>query len=271
MLKFGMPTLIETATIEECAALCRELGLDFIEMNMNLPQYQVQTMDVLHLRRVAEEYGISYTIHLDENMNVADFNPLVAGAYQQTVLDTIELAKELEIPVLNMHLPRGVYFTLPDRKVFLFGQYREQYLQSMAAFRDACTAAIGGSGIRICAENWSGYTDWQIPVLDALLESPAFGLTFDVGHNLCKGGMDEPVILERESGLCHMHMHDVKDGVKDHQALGTGQLDIGKYLALAKERQCSVVLETKTIAGLRQSVRWLRENQKVSGEMRNVH
>ena len=27
MLRFGMPTLIETATIEECAALCRDAGL----------------------------------------------------------------------------------------------------------------------------------------------------------------------------------------------------------------------------------------------------
>lgn len=262
MFRFGMPTLIETASIEECAALCQELGLEFIEMNMNLPQYQVQTMDADHLKAVARRHGISYTIHLDENMNIADFNPMVAGAYRQTALDTVELAKHLEIPVLNMHMPLGVYFTLPDRKVYLFEQYRQRYLQSMAEFRDACTAAVGDSGVRICVENWSGYTRWQVDALDVLLESPAFGLTFDVGHNLCKGGVDEPVILERKAHLHHMHMHDVKDGTKDHQALGTGQLDIFKYLALAKERDASVVLETKTIAGLRESVRWLRENYR---------
>ena len=66
MLRFGMPTLIETATIEECAALCRDAGLDFIEMNMNLPQYQVETMNEAHLKRVAKDYEIAYTIHLDE-------------------------------------------------------------------------------------------------------------------------------------------------------------------------------------------------------------
>ena len=94
--------------------------------------------------------------------------------------------------------------------------------------------------------------------LDLLLESPAFGLTYDVGHNLVLGGTDEPVILARKDRLYHMHMHDVKEGEKDHQALGTGQLDTFKYLALAQERQLSVVLETKTIAGLRASVAWLR-------------
>lgn len=259
MLRFGMPTLIETASIEECAALCRELGLGFIEMNMNLPRYQVQTMDAAHLHRVAEEYGIGFTIHLDENMNIADFNPYIRDAYIRTVTETIELAKKLEIPVLNMHMPLGVYFTLPDRKVYLLGEYPERYLDNAKRFRDACTAAIGHSGVKICVENWSGYTPWQIPVLDAMLESPAFGLTFDVGHNFCKKGADEPVILARREKLIHMHLHDVKDGTKDHQALGTGALDVRKYLAMAENRRASVVVETKTIAGLKESVRWLKE------------
>ena len=131
MLKFGMPTLLEMAEIAECAGLCRELGFEFIEMNMNLPQYQVQTMDVTRLQKAAKEYGIGYTIHLDENMNVADFNPDVAAAYRNCVIQTIELAKKLEIPVLNMHLIQGVYFTLPHVKVYLYDKFRDYY-------RDTC-------------------------------------------------------------------------------------------------------------------------------------
>lgn len=262
MVKFGMPTLLELPSMEACAALCRQLGLQFVEMNMNLPQFQIQNMDAAHFRGVAEEYGISYTIHLDENMNVCDFNPDVAKAYRDTVLRTIEFAKVLQIPVLNMHMMMGVYFTLPDRKVFLFERYREQYLRNLLAFRDACEKAIGDSGIRICVENWFGYPRWQVEALDLLLESPVFGLTFDVGHNHCKGGMDEGVILGRAERLHHIHLHDAKDGTKDHLPLGTGQLDIPGYLELARERQCSVVLETKTVAGLRQSVDWLRRGER---------
>lgn len=36
-VQLGMPALIEIKSIEACAALCRELGLQFIELNMNLP------------------------------------------------------------------------------------------------------------------------------------------------------------------------------------------------------------------------------------------
>ncbi len=75
MIDFGMPTLIETDTLEACAALCHTLGLQFIELNMNLPQYQPNQIDVPHFQSVAERYGIYYTIHLDENLNVSDFNP----------------------------------------------------------------------------------------------------------------------------------------------------------------------------------------------------
>jgi sugar phosphate isomerase/epimerase len=80
-MQFGMQPLIEINSTEACAALCRELELDFIELNMNLPEYQVDTLDVVELRRIATQYDIFYTIHLDENLNPCDFNNKVAAAY----------------------------------------------------------------------------------------------------------------------------------------------------------------------------------------------
>lgn len=258
-MKYGMPTLIELPEIEDCAALCAELGLQFVEFNMNLPQYQPDTLDISRLEKAAKKNGIFYTIHLDENMNVADFNPYVVEGYFRTVRETIALAKQLEIPVLNMHLSRGVHFTLPDRKVFLFDQYREEYLRGITAFRDLCQHEIADAPIKVCVENYTGFTDFQIDALNALLESPVFGLTLDVGHNHCTDYQDELVIMANSDCLRHMHMHDVL-GKKDHQALGTGEVDLHKYFALAEEKNCTVLLETKTIAGLRQSVRWKNEN-----------
>ena len=86
MIPLGMPTLIESPAPAECAALCHALGLSFIELNMNLPQYQPGSVDVAQCVRLAAEYGIYYTIHLDENLNASDFNPYVAEAYKRTAM-----------------------------------------------------------------------------------------------------------------------------------------------------------------------------------------
>ncbi len=260
-LHYGMPTLIEASTLEECAKLCVELGLDFIELNMNMPQYQLDKIDVEFFKSIANKYSVFYTVHLDENLNVSDFNSYVAQAYTKTVADTIEIAKQLGVRVINMHMAKGVYFTLPDRKVYLFSEYKEQYLKSIVTFRNMCENAIGDADIKICIENCDGYEDFQKEAIEQLLESRAFALTFDVGHNHGIGGTDEDFIMKHKDRLHHIHLHDAK-GKKNHLALGTGEMNIEKYISLTNERNCRVVLETKTIGGLKQSVEWLTKNYK---------
>lgn len=257
MLELGMPTLIERPEPEDCARLCRELGLQFVELNMNLPLYQPDRMDIAKLEAVSRQYGIYYTIHLDENLDVGDFNPYVAQAYARTVRETIAIAKQLRAPVLNMHLSRGVYFTLPDRKVYLFETYKDRYQQSMARFREDCETHIGASPLQICVENSGGYTDFQMETLDMLLKSPVFALTFDIGHHHRIGGADELFITARRKKLRHFHFHDA-DGKRDHLVLGTGEIDLRRYLDMAIQCRSRIVLETKTVEGLRQSAAWMR-------------
>lgn len=258
-MDLGMPTLIETADIAQCAALCHALGLQFIELNMNLPQYQPQQMDVDHFAKLAEDYGIYYTIHLDENLNVCDFNAAVAQAYVQTVQRTIGIAKQLGIPVLNMHMSTGVYFTLPHRKVHLFEAYLDQYLQTLRIFRDQCAQWIGGANIKICIENSGALEPFQQAGIDTLLENHCFALTFDTGHNHMRGNIHEEFMLPRHPRLHHMHIHDAS-ALSDHLALGTGDIDLPKCFKLAHQSGCRVVLETKTISGLKQSALWAKNH-----------
>ena len=258
-MKFGMPALLEHEHLAQSAALCRALCLDFIELNMNLPQYQPGRVDVDEIRRLGERYGIGYTLHLDENLNLFEFNPFEARAWQETLLSNIELAKQIGVKVLNMHLNRGVHFTLPDRKVCVFEQYLPEYLDGLRRVRDLCTQSIGDSGIRICIENTNGWLPWQVAALDVLLEAEVFALTLDVGHDHCTGNGDLGVILERKNHLRHMHLHDARRPGRDHLTLGGGELDIGARLDLARSRDCTVVIEVKTAAALTDSVRWLNQ------------
>ena len=259
MIRFGMPSLVEAKTVEQCAQVCSELGLSFIELNANFPQFQPVRLCADELNRIAGEYGIGYTIHLDDDLSIADFNDYVCDAYGRTVRETIELAKKADIRVLNMHLSKGAVYTLPHRKLYFFGEYLDEYLTRIRAFRDSCQELIGDSLVRICVENCDGWLDFHREAVRVLLESPVFQLTLDAGHDFCAGGMDRPVFDANLSRLRHMHLHDARLPKQDHQPLGEGEMDIPSLLKLADGNNCTVVLETKTEEGLRRSVQWLRQ------------
>ena len=130
-MKFGMPTLIELETIEDCAKLCQKLNLDFIEINMSLPQYTVEAIDIGKFNDISLKYNVSYTVHLDENTNFFGFNTYTSSAAFRYVEDSIKLAKKLNAALINIHFKPGEHFTLPERKVYLYEHYRVHYLSKV--------------------------------------------------------------------------------------------------------------------------------------------
>ena len=274
-MQFGMPTLIENHTLEENAALCKALGLRFIELNMNFPEYQTDRLEQTEeLVRIASRYRLYYTIHLDEALNIADFNPLVSQAYLETVRRTISAAKVL-LPLrdrygdpaqpltLNMHMHHGIHITLPDRKVQMYERDFETYMQSFAVFRTLCEEWIGSSDIMIAVENTDGFRAYEQKSIAYLLESPKFGLTWDIGHSKVIHEDDVPFLMAYRERLIHFHIHDATEvPPRNHLPLGGGEIDLRARLQLAEERSARCVLETKTIAALKQSVQWLRENRE---------
>lgn len=252
-MDIGMPFLLETATLKECARLCRSLNLQFIEWNMNFPQCQLKNLDPATLNQLGKEYGLYFTLHLDENVNICDFNEKVRNAYLDTVLESIALAKQIGAPIINMHLHKGIYITLPDRRVYLFSEYRDFYYENICGFRELCRQALEGSGVRIAVENTDGFEDHEKRAIELLLERECFGLTLDIGHSHAVGDVDMPFYEKHRDRLVHMHVHDAK-GRSPHLALADGEIDLGKRLQLAKETGVRVVLETKTVEALKKSV-----------------
>ena len=271
MMQFGMPTLIENKTLEDNINLCSSLGLNFIELNMNFPEYQVDELEQTdRLIELADKAGIYYTIHLDENLNIADFNRLVSEAYLETVRRSIEVAKAL-LPLrdlygdasqpltLNMHMHHGIFITLPDRKVQMYDRDFDTYLKSFSVFREKCEEWIGDSDIRVAVENTDGFREYEKKAIEFLLESPKFVLTWDIGHSKATGEKDVPFIMSHKDHLIHFHIHDGSEvPPRNHLALGDGEIDLKERLSLAEQRNARCVLETKTIEALKKSVQFRR-------------
>lgn len=259
-MDYGMPTLIELKTLEENCALCHELGLNFVEINMNFPEYQSDFFDGEKYASMKEKYGIYFTIHLSENLDVADVNKNVRRAWLETVEETIAFAKRISCPVINMHLNHGIFVTLPDGKKYVYENKNEEYMDALSTFRNLCEEKIGDSGIKICLENTDGFRDFEKRAINQLLASSCFGLTWDVGHSISCDEVDMEYLLSNVGHLHHFHIHDgtrKSGGSKCHLELGRGEINLDARIRLARECNARCVIETKTVKALKNSIEWL--------------
>lgn len=258
-MKFGMPTLVECRDIFECRDAAKKYGLDFIEINMSFPQYQPHSLDAAALLEITARDGIFYTIHADEMLNPFDFNPLVSECYFGVMRDTIRFAKAIGAPIINLHLLRGVYVTLPGKVILLSDVYFENYKEKVGQFIKMCEEEIGDSNVRICIENVDSnpFTASQLKVLPMFMESPVFALTLDTGHELCLSYVDSHVYSEYSGRLLHMHLHDARNK-SAHLPLGTGDVAVSEKLKMLRGETC--LIEVKTLAGLSESVRYMKDN-----------
>lgn len=276
-LHFGMPTLIELNSLKENVELCKKLKLNFIELNMNIPLFSVlgiEDENNFELKKIIEElnfyqkeFGIYFTIHLDENFNFADSNIYIKNAYLKTLKAVIKNSKKINCPIINMHLNKGIYFTLPTEKVFLFEKYKEEFNNSLEEFIKFCNCEISDSNIFISIENTDGWTYFEKKSIEKILMNKNFSLTFDIGHSQAIGNIDQDFILKNKSKLKHFHIHDgtlpnaaTKQFGKNHLQLGTGNINLKEKIYLAKETNSRCVIETKTVESLVESVKWITKS-----------
>lgn len=276
-LHFGMPTLIELNSLKENVELCKKLKLNFIELNMNIPLFSVlgiEDENNFELKKIIEElnfyqkeFGIYFTIHLDENFNFADSNIYIKNAYLKTLKAVIKNSKKINCPIINMHLNKGIYFTLPTEKVFLFEKYKEEFNNSLEEFIKFCNCELSDSNIFISIENTDGWTDFEKKSIEKILMNKNFSLTFDIGHSQAIGNIDQDFILKNKSKLKHFHIHDgtlpnaaTKQFGKNHLKLGTGNINLKEKIYLAKETNSRCVIETKTVESLVESVKWITKS-----------
>ena len=87
--------------------LCKRLNLQFIELNMSIPEYQIDKLKhTEQFYKAEEEEAIYYTIHLDENLTIE------AGKCWIPLWNKYGMKSQPFI--INMHMYHGISVTLPD-------------------------------------------------------------------------------------------------------------------------------------------------------------
>ncbi|MCE5295912.1 MAG: sugar phosphate isomerase/epimerase [Euryarchaeota archaeon] len=257
--KLGMPALIEFSSVEENAFLCRGLELSFVELNMNMPYCFPENLPPRNVERISKETGVGFTMHMPDDLDLGSLHTSIRHGTVSRAMETVDWASDAGIGLLNFHINPGIYFTLPNYKVWIFDKFYEEFEVNLCSAFEKIIDRASSSGLRISVEN---VCNFDLPfiqrVLDKLTKIPGFHLTWDVGHDAKMAFKEQEVLLRYERNLTHMHLHDF-DGKTDHQELFSGKLDIIGLVNFASSHNMSVVVETKTIDSVVHSINALKQ------------
>lgn len=258
-MKIGMPALVEYSTLNELVELCLRLKLDFIELNMNLPYNFIENVKPGELLKIRKDTNIEFTMHMPDEADFGSFYASVRRGYVELFSDTIDWAEEAGVGLLNMHIMEGAKMTLPDKKVYVYEQYADEFKNNFLNSISIISEKALKKNTRLSIENSSNFHHRYIQkILDKCILYPNVGLTWDTGHDCVSGFTDKQYLKLHEDEVIHMHLHDAV-GTKDHQVLFEGSLDIAELFTFARKKEISVLVEVKTAKALEKSIMALKD------------
>lgn len=253
-MKLGIPALVEFNKLEQLVLTCTELKLDFIELNMNLPYNFIQNLNPQELKQIKDEHNIDFTIHMPDEADLGSFYGSVRQGYVDLFKDTIDFASEAGIKLLNLHMIEGAKMTLPDRKVYMYDEYSDEYVNNFKNSIEILSEIATKKNIILAIENSANFGKTYIQkALDEAIKYSNVKLCYDIGHDAMSNYTDQPYLLSHQDKIAHMHLHDYTNK-KDHQVLFEGELDIKKFLSFASEKNISALIEVKTKQALQKSL-----------------
>lgn len=248
-MKLGMPQLYEFDTIEDNLKLCKELGLDFIELNLNFGYCRAE-MEARTVADLLKKYNVEATLHFYDEADFGSYDEVVA-AYTVLLERYAKLGKGY-IKQINMHLIPGPVVTISGIKNFIYEKEYNVYIKRLIANFKKAEAICNESGINMVIENTDNIPKYMKRVYKDLYDN-GFRFCYDIGHD----GLSYDIIYEINSELNlpfdEFHIHD---GTRKtcHLTLGEGEIDIKKFKDLANANNAYVVLEVKQKSDLIESV-----------------
>ena len=203
------------ANVRVLAPLVDDVQLLFFESAAKslLPQ----PLDVQALRDLAEEHGLSYTVHLPTDLALGAASKSERQEGIAEILRLMDQLAPLGPQSFDLHLVREP--DLPEAA----------WLENLAASLRELSGALGEQKRLVAVEN----IEYPYALVAPLVAEYGFSVCLDIGH-LVHYGHD----LEEGLGLLpqarHLHYHGVRDG-RDHQALTDMEQArmLGKRLAAA--------------------------------------
>lgn len=176
-------------------------------------------------------------------MGVGELNDSLRKFYLNEIEKIIAFVTQHNIAKYNLHLDPGIHFSLPDKKIFIYEEYLDKYLD---AYRDSCSrlSKIAQKyNAMILFENVK-MESYTLKAVNIISEYDNLYFTLDLGHNVRYSNIAKQEFTKYNNKIKHIHLHDF-NGTKDHQELFTGLLDIENELQFCREYNLDVLIEVK--------------------------
>lgn len=246
-----MPILVEFHSLEENIELYHKLNLDFIELNLDIPYCFLENIN----RKLL--INNNFTIHLSEKVDIGELNNSLRNFYLDEIEKIVSFGTKVNIFRYNLHLNPGIHFSLPDKKIFIYEEYLDNYLE---AYRKSCerlSYIANKYNVTILFENVK-VESYTLKAINVIANYNNLFFTLDLGHNIKHENIAKQEFMKYDNKIKHIHLHDF-NGTKDHQELFTGLLNIKDELDFCIKNNLDVVIEVKRKEELINSVNKLRE------------
>ncbi len=254
-MKLGMPILFEYNSLEENFKLAKELGLDFVELNLNFG-YCRGEMELGNVKELLDKYGLEATLHFYDEADFGTYDEVVE-AYTKLLVKYAKLGNGY-IKLINFHNNGGPVVTISGTKNYLYQKEYATYLPKLLNNFKKVEQVCSENGAKMVIENvdTAKGAAFLMDNFEAF-NNAGFGLNLDTGHDSLMGGDFLKMIEGNNLPLNEMHLHD-SDGKKCHLSLGKGTLDLKHLKELAVKNDAYVLVEVKSSEDLRESIPFFR-------------
>jgi sugar phosphate isomerase/epimerase len=208
------------------------------------------------------DLGIGLCFHSPSDIPLMNRHERIRMAGLDRFFEMIDLAVDMGGEYFIFHPGRLAFYSLSSRKIFFMEQRYPERTSEL--FTDSLTRLLAHceGRINLCIENTHSISSPFLKVIGELTSKVGLGLVWDAGHT---EQLSEPhrsqlikFFQEHIGQIKLAHLHDIDNGA-DHKSLGSGQLDIVKYLEIFNAMSIDVILEIFPESELIKSVEYLRK------------
>ncbi len=211
-----------------------ELKFDYLELTMDPPQahYKMIRKEKKNLLRALDRHKMKIMCHLPTFVSTADLTPSLREASLNEVLNSLDVAAELECLKVVLHPSYMLGLS-----VFVREKAREYALESL----DTIMIKANQLGLIICLENMFSRTHSLVKpddFVEIFEKFPKLKLTLDTGHAHIgdKDGRRALDFIKRfPDRISHIHASDNLGKEDNHLPVGAGTVNFPEIVKAIKE------------------------------------